>query len=64
MLTVFYLKNDVSSNTTILAFNSLNLKIRTLQKRKKKSQISGSKFCFPLSLEWYDPVRYVNEFHY
>ena len=36
MLTVFYLKNDVSSNTTILAFNSLNLKIRTLQKRKKK----------------------------
>ena len=31
MLTVFYLKNDVSQ-----AFNSLNLKIRTLQKRKKK----------------------------
>ena len=63
MLTVFSLNNDVSSNTTILAF-SLNRKITTLRKGKKKSQLSGSKFCFPFSLEWYYTVRYVSEFHY
>ena len=41
-----------------------SLKLGHCRKGKKKSQISGSKFCFPLSLERYDPVRYVNEFHY
>ena len=38
MLTVFSLKNDVSGNTTILAF-SLNLKNTTLQKIRGKKRV-------------------------